>query len=492
MRLRLKLIASVIFLSLIFVIGYQVYWLQNFYNEQYAKLKASVDMAMSSADLKELATRVTIIQLREVAKLKEKTTVDSLARSVYYRYNKGKECIDNKFDTIFESFDRLEDTTLTLTPPDVVVRIVNDGKESHMWNDVSKMNVHIQQGFHRVIDSVQTINFVRFDSLLQIELKQLGVNMPYFIDYVKTENDSVLMRHLASLKNPEMSKYEEFPLSISETNQYAYHLYLENPRWNIFKSMSGLVVMSVFIVVLLILLYIYLLRVILRQKSIDEIKSDFINNMTHELKTPISVTYAAVDALQNFGIGDKPEKRDKYLNISKEQLMNLNSLVEQILTMSVEERKNLKLVTVEIFLKPLFISLENKFTLNATKNINFVINLESPDLSIWGDKIHFQNIIGNLVENAIKYSGDTVTIELTAKKQKDKTIIIISDTGIGIPASSLDKIFDKFYRVSTGNIHNVKGYGLGLYYVKTIVEKHGWKISVESTEGKGTSFKITI
>jgi signal transduction histidine kinase len=245
-------------------------------------------------------------------------------------------------------------------------------------------------------------------------------------------------------------------------------------------------------IALLIVSYIYLLKIILRQKTIDEIKSDFINNMTHELKTPIAITYAAVDSLQNFGMADDPKKRDEYLTISREQLMYLNSLVEQILTMSVEERKNLKLSTENISLTEEFENQKNKFYLNNTKPVFIDIDVNPEYLIIVADRLHFGNIISNLIENAIKYSDKSVHIKLSAYRKDNKTIISVTDNGIGIPGNALDKIFDKFYRVSTGNIHNVKGYGLGLFYVKTIVEKHCWEISVESEEGKGTCFKITI
>jgi signal transduction histidine kinase len=245
-------------------------------------------------------------------------------------------------------------------------------------------------------------------------------------------------------------------------------------------------------IVFVVFSYICLLRAIFRQKSLDEIKSDFVNNMTHELKTPISVAYAVTDALLNFGIIDDPEKRKEYLNVSKEQLMRLNGLVEQILTMSVEERKNLKLLPESLSVHDLFQQLEGQYLLNTQKNLAFEIKVDPEGLSIDADKVHFQNVIGNLIENSIKYSGESVLIKLLAEEKDDHIVISIEDNGFGIPSASLSKIFDRFYRVPTGDIHQAKGYGLGLYYVKTILEKHGWTIKVDSREGKGTTFRIII
>lgn len=340
------------------------------------------------------------------------------------------------------------------------------------------------------INNIKKPDINRFDSILRADLSAQGLDIPYVIEVRNDMTDSLIAR----IPDVEINYKTSQKYTVEEWREdtRAYYLYLDNPKWYIFKDMWGLVTVSVLMIMMLIVSYIYLLKVILRQKSIDEIKSDFINNMTHELKTPISVTYAAVDTLQNFGLGDDADKRDKYLTISKEQLMYLNSLVEQILTMSVEERKNLKLVPENIELRRFFEAQESKFMLNNPKPITFEIDVKPENLLIKADKLHFGNIISNLIENAIKYSMDEVAIKLSVHKSGSSTIVSVRDNGIGIPNSSLDKIFDKFYRVSTGNIHDVKGYGLGLFYVKTIVEKHGWNIEMESTLGKGTCFKIII
>ncbi|NDV77754.1 sensor histidine kinase KdpD [Dysgonomonas sp. 511] len=463
MKFRIKSIAFFILLMLVLVCGYQAYWLVSFHNEQYDKMEAAIMTALGNADFKEIAMRITTIH--ELQK-DDSIPIQNQNKVLHYP---------------------------GVIMPDVVVRIESTREDGvKIWDDAKSMNVSVQQGFHRTVDTLKAIDFLRFDSLLHAELSSLEINIPYYLECVNIETDSVLMRLPEDISQNERVKYEEFVFPFSEDKKQAYHLYLKQPRWHIFKSMLGLVAISVLMVALLIISYVYLLRIILRQKTIDEIKGDFINNMTHELKTPISVTYAAIDGLQNFGIGDDSEKRDKYLSISKDQLMYLNSLVEQILNMSVEERKNLKLNPVDIHLAEIFEDQRNKFLLNAPKPIEIEIEITPPDLEIRGDKIHFMNIMSNLIENAVKYSGDSVFIKLSAYKEGGKKIVSVSDNGIGIPNGVQDRIFDKFYRVSTGNIHNVKGYGLGLSYVKTIVEKHGWKIQVDSKEGRGSHFIIEV
>ncbi|MDL2303384.1 HAMP domain-containing histidine kinase [Dysgonomonas sp. OttesenSCG-928-D17] len=462
MRFRFRLIAFIILALLVLVCGYQVYWLLNFHNEQYHKMELAIMNSMSNADFKEIALRIT-----DVHKLLE-------------------------LDSIPPQNQNGVMTNPSYKMPDVVVRIESKKNGVNIWSNAEQMNISVQQGFHRTIDSLKEVNVVRFDSILHAELSLLDINIPYYLEYVDIVNDSVLMRLPDSISTTERLKYEEYIFPFTENNTQAYHLYLKRPKWHIFKSMTGLVCVSALMIILLIISYIYLLKIILRQKTIDEIKSDFINNMTHELKTPISVTYAAVDAMQNFGMGDEPEKRNRYLTVSKEQLTYLNSLVEQILTMSVEERKNLKITPEKIYISAIFEKQKSQFLLNSAKPVTFTIDIESEGLAIEGDRLHFGNVISNLIENAIKYSGESVDIKLSAYRKGDTTIISVCDNGIGIPQNLQDKIFDKFYRVSKGNIHDVKGYGLGLYYVKTIIDKHNWKIEIESTEGQGSCFNIII
>ncbi len=443
MHFRFRLLALVVLLSLVIVAGYQAYWLVNFHREQYEKLKVSVYNAMNFADLNELGMRVTEIQT-------------------------------------------------TAKKPEVNVRIVNDGERSHMWNDFSVMHYFLQQGFHREFDPVQPINFARYDSLLRAELIRQDVHSDYIIQHIDCIHEHILESLPADAIVTDTTRYEVFPLSISETDDFEYRLYLPQPSLYVLKEMSGLVTVSFGMIVLLIISYLYLLRIILRQKTLDELKSDFTNNMTHELKTPVSVAYAATDAMLHFGVGDDPVRRNEYLAITKEQLDNLSSLVEQILTMSMEERRNLKLLPVEIPIAPLFASIVHKFELHAPKPVTFHTVVDPETLVVEADKIHFRNILDNLVENAIKYSGDSVRITLSATCRDGQTVISVGDDGIGIPAAALPRLFDKFYRVPTGNIQNVRGYGLGLHYVKTIIDKHSWQITVNSTPGKGSTFNIIM
>ncbi len=491
MQLRFKVIAFFILLSLIIIAAYQSYWLINFHREQYQKFRVSVYNAMNFADLNELGMRVSDVQLASIMRHKY-TQREEHDDKVLYTLQQGNSELKMEVDTDEKDPFSPSPDSVEVKPPEVIVRIVNDGKKSHMWNDFTVMHYFFQQGFHREIDPILPIHFARYDSLLRSELIRQGIHSPYIIQHIDCFHERVLDTLPTDASISDSARYEAFPLSISETDDFEYRLYLPQPRLYVLKGMSGLVAVSFLMIVLLIISYLYLLRVILRQKTLDELKSDFTNNMTHELKTPVAVAYAATDALQHFGMGDDPVKRSEYLAVTKEQLDNLNNLVEQILTMSMEERRNLKLVPEEIVIRLLFSSIVHKFELHASKSVTFHTMVEPEYLTVSADKIHFRNILDNLVENAIKYSGEYVNITLSAIRHDKQIIISVKDDGIGIPANAISRLFDKFYRVPTGNIQDVRGYGLGLHYVKTIVDKHNWKITVSSTPGKGSTFNIII
>lgn len=264
-----------------------------------------------------------------------------------------------------------------------------------------------------------------------------------------------------------------------------YYAYISPLTQNILSEMSGVIATSALIAILLTFGFWYLLHVIRRLRTIEEMKDDFTNNMTHELKTPIAIAYAANDSLLQFPDPDDEERTRKYLTAALDQLSKLAGLVENILAMSMERRKNLAMSKENISLRPFLSTVIEQQKLRANKPCE--ISLECPeDAVIEADPTHFSNIVGNLIENSIKYSAEKVAITVRA----DGSGISVIDNGIGIPEKSLPDIFKKFYRVPHGNRTEVRGYGIGLYYVKTIVEKHGWSISVESKPGKGSTFTI--
>ncbi|MDE6311861.1 MAG: HAMP domain-containing histidine kinase [Muribaculaceae bacterium] len=254
---------------------------------------------------------------------------------------------------------------------------------------------------------------------------------------------------------------------------------------NILREMGGVIITSALIALVLTFGFRYLLHVIARQRTIEEMKDDFTNNMTHELKTPIAIAYAANDSLLQFPDPSDEERTKKYLTAALDQLSKLSGLVESILAMSMERRKHLNMAKENINLKDFLTGIIEQQKLKAEKTCEIVLECLE-DAVVEADPTHFSNVIGNLIDNSIKYSGDSVNIAIKA----DSTGLSVSDNGIGIPEKSLPDIWSKFYRVPHGNKSDVRGYGIGLFYVKSIIDKHGWNINVVSRQGKGSTFTI--
>jgi signal transduction histidine kinase len=255
---------------------------------------------------------------------------------------------------------------------------------------------------------------------------------------------------------------------------------------------SAIILTTILIIVLLTIAFVYLIRTIISQRSIEEMKDDFTNNMTHELKTPIAVTYSAVDALLNFRQGDDKEKRERYLKICEEQLKRLSGLVEKILSMSMERRKTLIMNKESMQLLPVINHLTEEYKMKGDKKVTFLTDVSPDEMTVFADPMHFANVISNIIDNAIKYSSEEVTIIIKACHKNDYDILEIGDNGIGISDENQRRIFDKFYRVPHGNLHPVSGYGLGLYYVRQIIERHGGSVTVKSAISKGTTFTIKL
>ena len=270
----------------------------------------------------------------------------------------------------------------------------------------------------------------------------------------------------------------------------AYRLWVEPTNRVVLHQMQGILGTSLVIVFILGISFWYLLRIILRQKTVEELKEDFTHNITHELKTPIAVAYAANDSLLNFPT-DTPEKRKEYHLIVEEQLKQLGGLVEQILSMSRKEKKDFQLNYETIELRPMVENIISRQLLKAEKAISIRLQMEE-DISVRADRTHLSNMISNLSDNAEKYSDEKADICIKCQTLEKVCQISVIDKGIGIPLDKQPFLFNKFYRVPTGNRHDVKGYGLGLYYVKMMVELHGGSIRVESSPGKGSTFTLEI
>jgi two-component system, OmpR family, phosphate regulon sensor histidine kinase PhoR len=261
----------------------------------------------------------------------------------------------------------------------------------------------------------------------------------------------------------------------------------------VFKDMRPRIVAAIIFTLIIITAFYLTVRTMLRQKKLSEIKNDFINNMTHEFKTPIATISLAVDALKNEKVQRDADKLTYFSGIIKEENQRMNRQVETILKSALMDRQE-----VQMNLKPLHVHqiigdvVDNFILRLQEKQGELETDLSAANDLIEGDEVHISNLVNNLLDNAVKYSKDNVPPRIciaTSSNQK-KFTLRLEDNGIGMTRETVKRIFEKFYRAHTGNIHNVKGFGLGLSYVKTVVEAHEGVIKAESTLGKGSVFTI--
>lgn len=244
---------------------------------------------------------------------------------------------------------------------------------------------------------------------------------------------------------------------------------------------------------IVILCFIYAIKVIIKQKKLSEIKNDFINNMTHEFKTPIATVSLAVEALQDPDLVSQDSFRSRYMGIIKDENKRLGDQVEKVLQAAALDKKDFKLKIEKINIYDLIQSVKSHFDLLLEKRGGIMhVFTDIKDPYIEADSFHLSNVLNNLLDNANKYSPEKPCITIDAKDNNNEMIISIKDNGIGMTKDTLKKIFDKFYRVPTGNVHNVKGFGLGLAYVKIMMEAHKGYVTVESEIDKGSNFQIHL
>lgn len=261
----------------------------------------------------------------------------------------------------------------------------------------------------------------------------------------------------------------------------------------VLKEILWFIIGSILFTIIITAAFYLTIRSLLKQKKLSEIKSDFINNMTHEFKTPLATISLAVDALKNEKVASDKEKTGYFTSVIKEENKRMNKQVEAILQAALLDKQQVQLNLKKHAAHDLINIAVNNMKLPIQEKAGTLeINLDAKDEMIMADEVHFINFVNNLLDNAVKYSKDNPVIRLTTSNAANLFRIKIEDNGIGMNKETLSRIFEKFYRAHTGNIHNVKGFGLGLSYVKTMVNAHQGNIKAESTLGKGSCFTITL
>lgn len=273
------------------------------------------------------------------------------------------------------------------------------------------------------------------------------------------------------------------------------HLILIIPdlKIQVWESMVWMIIGALVFTFIIITAFGVTVRALLRQKKLSEIKTDFINNMTHEFKTPLATISLAVDALRNEKVLAQPEKMSYFSGIIKEENKRMNKHVETILQAALMDKQELKLDMKKVHANELVKNALNNYQLQIKdKNGMVELHLEAQNDEIIADETHFTNLLSNLMDNAIKYSKENLVLKIFTANYGKYLQIKIQDNGIGMNKETVKRVFEKFYRAHTGNLHNVKGFGLGMSYVKTVIDVHKGRIKVESAPGKGSCFTVEM
>ncbi len=465
---RFKTISTSFIIVIAVIFGCNVYYLVNLYNSIRDNIERDVMTALADADIDDMWERAdranrAAIAARQAYTENGDSTIDR------HRSVSGIKDEDGNFVTT--STDQEGKTKVNKTP------LRRDRSYTNqMVNDMS-------QQMHEAMDPYVDFNLTIMDSIVIERLADRHI-YPDFVAVEVVNSKNEILRGNSHIPQNQ-SDYDVFSLCFNPESDMYYRAYMTSLTRHILSEMSGVIVTIFLLIASFSFAFGYLFRTVSRLRTIEEMKDDFVSNMTHELKTPIAIAYSANDALLNYDTDNDPDKKTKYLMIANKQLKRLGELVENILAMSMERRKTMKLKPETILLRPFVDEIATAQQMRGDKEITINVDVEK-SLFIDADKAHLSNVLNNLIDNAIKFSGDKVTITIFANADR----ICISDDGIGIPPKSLPYIFNKFYRVPHGNRQDVRGYGIGLYYVKSILDKMGWTINVKSKEGVGSVFTI--
>ncbi len=284
-----------------------------------------------------------------------------------------------------------------------------------------------------------------------------------------------------------------FPYDYDGQQPNYLYVYFPNRSGYLLRATGLTIIPTIILTGLLIAIFVYSIMVIFKQKKLSMIKNDFINNMTHELKTPISTISLASQMLEDGSVTNTPKIIEHISNVINQESKRLSFQVEKVLQMAIFNEGRLKLKFKEFDLNATLQTVVSNFDLRVkNKNGELHAAIDAEDAMIKGDEVHITNVVFNLLDNAMKYSTDPPEISVSTSNKNNHVVIEVKDKGIGIPREHQTQIFDRFYRVPTGNVHNVKGFGLGLSYVKKIVELHNGEIKLDSAVNKGTKFSILL
>jgi two-component system, OmpR family, phosphate regulon sensor histidine kinase PhoR len=509
---NLRLVVILFCLALITLIAVQAYWLHNDFKVAEDVFRQNVNVALSNTaqKLERLDTSSKskrIKRRKQIIKLPASLIPSQSKNPNLFKVFLSEELSSDSNGVATKRLTTREYSTDSIPFP--VGFFPVDSKKS-AFNQLGKVKrdiVSVNPEGSDIFDEVTSINFYKnykqkvdsnlLDSILKRELRMAGITSKYEYKLFTGSANTNKFESLNEDGQETDSLGMIYKVCLSPSNVFIQpeflQLHFPNQSRAIFKTMWALLGVSIAVIGLLIFSFYYMIASNFKQKKLSEIKNDFISNMTHEFKTPISTISLASEMLSDQSISQTPEKQQRFLKMIREENKRLSVLVESILQTSILDRGEFKLKLVEVDIHDIInTALNNTALLISQRNGKIETLLTAQQFKLQADKVHLTNIIFNLIDNAIKYTQETPVITVHTRNSTEAIFISVKDNGIGISKENQRKIFDKFYRVPTGNVHNVKGFGLGLSYVQVVVEKHGGTIGVSSELGKGSAFEIRL
>lgn len=453
--------------TILAIAAFQFYWLQKAYEREERTLERQTTMLFRETVRSVQASKLRLDRFIDTAKT-PKILLSSGQSGTLKLTNSPNQKIEGVLDVVMKKLRDSSRSSVVFEKMTDSLRAVRPfhGRRDRMMQ------------FLFDLDSLQdSIKVIELDTAYSRRLKEQNLEVPYTISRVKTR------------ETPE-PVFNEVTLGFQKP--VTYRLDLGNPAGVILKRISVPIIFSVFLLGFTILSFSVLYRNLLRQHRLANIKNEFISNITHELKTPIATVSVAIEALRSFNASLDAQRTKEYLDISANELQRLSLLVDKVLKLSMFEKKEVELQYEQLDMRSLVEEVTSSMRLQFEKHHALVSVSVIGDAHLEGDRLHLVSVIFNLIDNAIKYSSDAPKIDIDIQGDSNKVNLTISDSGMGIPAEYQGRIFEKFFRVPTGNLHNAKGYGLGLSYVAHVINRHKGTIKVESVQGNGSKFIISL
>ena len=440
---------------------------------------------------KEISRKENSLQIKTIEEEENKTTINIIETSPSITDTFSNQSLletDMKMDVLPDStnFHKVHEDHISLDSA-LQHKI---GNKTAFVGDIVKSLIEID-----LSQSMQDrVNPTILDSLLKRELASKAITTSFEYGILNSRNELLISSKPELDQEIQLSniKTNLFPNDIID-NPHTLKLFFPNRVGFLLKNMWVMLVVSILLIIAIISSFLFALRTIFHQKKLSEIKNDFINNMTHELKTPIATISLAHEALLDPDMSANQKITSRYIGIIGEENKRLGTLVQNVLQHAVLDKGEFNLKLEQINFHDIIEDVVSKIDLQVKgKGGNITVNLDAEKSTFDADIIHLTNVVYNLMDNAVKYSKNEPEIYVKTRNSENNIHLIVKDNGLGIKKEDQKRIFDQLYRVPTGNVHDVKGFGLGLNYVKIIVEKHGGSVKVESQLNKGSTFEIIL